>query len=186
MRIAFYAPLKPPNHPTPSGDRRMARLLMAALEHAGHDVSLASSFRSWDDGISPNRHERLCALGVRLASRLTDRLRAAPPDLWFTYHLYHKAPDWLGPAVSRTLAIPYLVAEASLARKQAAGPWAAGYASSLAAIAEADLVLAMTQHDVPGLASVVMPEKLRLFPPFLDATPFVVTAKLRSREPTGA
>ena len=36
MRIAFYAPLKPPDHPVPSGDRRMARLLMAALATAGH------------------------------------------------------------------------------------------------------------------------------------------------------
>ena len=31
MRLAFYAPLKPPDHPVPSGDRRMAQLLMAAL-----------------------------------------------------------------------------------------------------------------------------------------------------------
>jgi hypothetical protein len=93
MRIAFYAPLKPPNHPTPSGDRRMARLLMAALAHAGHEVTLASIYRSWDDGTRPGRHERLAALGARLADRLTERLRAAPPDLWFTYQLYHKAPD---------------------------------------------------------------------------------------------
>ncbi len=34
MRIAFYAPLKPPDHPVPSGDRRMARLLIAALAAA--------------------------------------------------------------------------------------------------------------------------------------------------------
>ena len=38
MRIAFYAPMKPPNHPVPSGDRTMARLMMAALELAGHEV----------------------------------------------------------------------------------------------------------------------------------------------------
>ena len=54
----------------------------------------------------PNRHERLSTLGARLASRLTRRLRAAPPDLWFTYHLYHKAPDWLGPAVAGPSASP--------------------------------------------------------------------------------
>ena len=120
MRIAFYAPLKPPNHPTPSGDRRMARLLMAALDHAGHDVALASSFRSWDDGTRPNRHERLADLGARLASRLTRRLHAAPPDLWFTYHLYHKAPDWLGPAVSPVPRHP-LCDRGSLLRTQAGG-----------------------------------------------------------------
>ena len=31
MRIAFYAPLKPPTHPIPSGDREVARLKLAAL-----------------------------------------------------------------------------------------------------------------------------------------------------------
>ena len=46
MRIAFYAPLKAPTHPVPSGDRRMARLLMAALEAGGHHVTLASTLRS--------------------------------------------------------------------------------------------------------------------------------------------
>ena len=35
MRIAFYAPLKPPTHATPSGDRRVAGLLMEALVRAG-------------------------------------------------------------------------------------------------------------------------------------------------------
>ena len=46
MRVAFYAPLKPPDHPTPSGDRRMARLLMEALRAGGHVPVLASRFRS--------------------------------------------------------------------------------------------------------------------------------------------
>ena len=47
---------------------------------------------------------------------------AMRPDVWFTYHLYHKAPDWLGPAVSRALDIPYVVAEASVAPKAARRP----------------------------------------------------------------
>ena len=48
MRVAFYAPLKPPDHAVPSGDRRMARLLMAALERAGHRVILASRLRAFE------------------------------------------------------------------------------------------------------------------------------------------
>ena len=35
MSIAFFAPLKPPGHPTPSGDRAMGRALIAALEAGG-------------------------------------------------------------------------------------------------------------------------------------------------------
>ena len=41
MRIAFYAPMKPPDHPLPSGDRRMARAFMDLLASLGHEVDLA-------------------------------------------------------------------------------------------------------------------------------------------------
>ena len=35
LRIAFYAPMKAPDHPTPSGDRHIARLTLQALARAG-------------------------------------------------------------------------------------------------------------------------------------------------------
>ena len=38
---------KSPNHPVPSGDRQMARLLMRALSLSGHEVELASDLRSY-------------------------------------------------------------------------------------------------------------------------------------------
>ncbi|MGG2478788.1 glycosyltransferase family 4 protein, partial [Rhizobium sp. BR5] len=47
MKIAFYSPLKSPNHPVPSGDRLMARLLMKAMTMGGHDVFVASELRSF-------------------------------------------------------------------------------------------------------------------------------------------
>ena len=99
MRIAFYAPMKPPDHPTPSGDRRMARLLVQALSAAGHDVTIACSFRSRDTG-DPKRQRRIAEIGSRLADGLGKRYGAKPaherPQAWFTYHLYYKAPDYLG------------------------------------------------------------------------------------------
>ena len=95
--------MKPPDHPVPSGDRRMARAFMALLADLGHEVELASRFRSYDGAGDPARQARLEWLGGRLAARLLRRYRQRPPDLWFTYHLYHKAPDWLGPVVSRAL-----------------------------------------------------------------------------------
>src|SRR5689334_17494620 len=113
MRVAFYAPLKPPDHPVPSGDRRVARLFLDAFRLAGHDPFVASRLRSFDaDGDRP-RQCRLAALGRHTADRLLRQWRRgsqAAPDLWFTYHLSYKAPDWLGPPVSRALGIPYLVA----------------------------------------------------------------------------
>ena len=50
MKIAFYSPLKSPNHPVPSGDRQVARLLVDALVRGGAQVDLVSEFRSYDRG----------------------------------------------------------------------------------------------------------------------------------------
>src|SRR5438034_10478120 len=121
MRIAFYAPLKPPDHPVPSGDRRIAQLFLDALRLAGYDPFLASRLRSFDGGGDRARQARVAVLGRRVAERLLRRWQEVPgtaPGLWFTYHLYYKAPDWLGPAVSAVLGIPYVVAEASHAAKR--------------------------------------------------------------------
>src|SRR5258705_996076 len=141
MRIAFYAPLKPPDHPIPSGDRRVAQLFLAALRLAGHDAFVASRFRSYEGHGDLIRQVRLAALGARLAGRFLRRCHKAPetaPELWFTYHLYHKAPDWLGPVIADALGIPYVVAEASDAPKQAFGEWAARRGASKRAIRPAD------------------------------------------------
>jgi len=70
MRVAFYAPMKPPDHPTPSGDRQMARLLMRALTLCGHQVELAARFRSWLAAPDPERQARYAETGRRLAERL--------------------------------------------------------------------------------------------------------------------
>ena len=109
MRIAFYAPLKSPTHGTPSGDRRVARLLMDALQLAGHRVELVSDFSSFEGDGDAMRQAELRAQGAELGRVLTNRWQAGSaterPELWFTYHLYYKAPDWLGPIACRTLAV---------------------------------------------------------------------------------
>src|SRR3546814_2161999 len=78
MRIAFYAPLKPPTHPNPSGDRQMARMLVQALRHAGHEVHLASRFRSREAAGNEARLQRLQRVGEKLAERLIRRYQALP------------------------------------------------------------------------------------------------------------
>ncbi|HYE00181.1 MAG TPA: glycosyltransferase family 4 protein [Alphaproteobacteria bacterium] len=181
MRIAFYAPLKAPTHPVPSGDRRMARLLMTALAEGGHRVELACALRSHDRG-DPARQARLRDLGERAAGLLLRRYARQPerrPEAWFTYHLYHKAPDWIGPAVSAALGIPYVVAEASFAPKRATGPWALGHAAAEAALRRADAVLHLTTVDAECLAPVVRPGRLVAFPPFLDEAPYAAAAERR-------
>ena len=126
MRIAFYAPMKAPTHPTPSGDRQIARLFMTALRRGGHDVALASDFRSYEGKGDAARQQAIADQAAEIAAALIADYRRRPdraPDLWLTYHLFHKAPDRLGPTVAAALDIPYVVAEASFAPKQARGPW---------------------------------------------------------------
>ncbi len=177
MEIAFYAPLKAPDHPVPSGDRRMAGLLLAALRAAGHDATLASRLRGYEGRGNSTCQARIRAAGATEAEALVNRFRALPavqrPRTWFTYHLYHKAPDWLGPAVSQALAIPYVVAEASFAAKQADGPWAEGHAAVAAAIGRAGAILTLTGDDRAGLCPLMDDsERLIALAPFLDPAPY--------------
>lgn len=173
MRIAFYAPLKSPDHAVPSGDRRMAQLFFAALRHAGHAPVLASRFRSFEGRGDPLRQARLATFGQALAERFLRRCRAAPdsvPELWFTYHLHHKAPDWLGPRISGALGIPYILGEASFAPKRAGGAWDAGHRAVEAAIRHADMVIGLNPAD----RDCVLPLLARrsrwvAIKPFLDA-----------------
>lgn len=172
MRIAFHSPLKTPDSPVPSGDRRIARLLMAALTQAGHAVDLATRLRSRDARGDITRQARLAELGTRLAGRylrLVSQGRRPRPDLWFTYHLYYKAPDLIGPLVADALGIPYVVAEASVAHKRAGGPWDQGHRATLAALARADLVIGLNPHD-RGLVAPCLSEGAAYLdlPPFLE------------------
>ena len=186
MRIAFYAPLKPPTHATPSGDRRVAELYMDALAGAGHRVELVSTFRSYDGTGDAARQAGLREQGIALGRRLGAQWRDAPalarPELWFTYHAYYKSPDWLAPEASAALGIPYVIAEASHAAKRAGGPWDVGHQGALAAIRRANLLLCPTRDDVEGLCAVAEDSgRVALLPPFLDPAPFRAAAGARER-----
>jgi glycosyltransferase involved in cell wall biosynthesis len=169
MRVAFFAPLKAVDHPVPSGDRLMARSFVTLLKDLGHDVRIAARLRTFDRNGDPLRQTRLQAIAAAKARRLIEAAaRGDAPDLWFTYHAYHKAPDWFGPTVSQALGIPYVIAEASIAGKQAAGPWDLGHRATIEAVNAADAVLALTRVDGRGLGSFMDdPTRLVLFPPFL-------------------
>ena len=183
MRIAFYAPLKPPGHPVASGDRTMARLLIAALRQAGHEVEVAALLRSRDGAGDRAYQERVRAIGHSLAERFIRRCARAPgrrPDLWFTYHLYYKAPDWLGPRVAQALGIPYVVAEASVAGKRRAGPWRLGHAALLAALGRADAVIGLNSADREAVLPVLSaPARYNVVAPFIDTSPFARAAVAR-------
>ena len=175
MRVAFYAPLKPADHPCPPATGSWDSPSFRALRAAGHDPFVASKFRSFDGRGDAGRQARLALIGQRMAARLVRRLArpAIRPDVWLTYHLYHKAPDWLGPAVSHALDIPYVIAEASAAPKQRDGKWATGYAASVSAIESAAATIFFNPVDVPGVRNLRGPARGdECVPPFVDVASF--------------
>jgi glycosyltransferase involved in cell wall biosynthesis len=171
--IAFYAPLKSPDHPQPSGDRTMAQLLLRALEQAGLVPEIASRLRTWEPAGDDTAQRTIRAASLTDAERLASFYEALSaherPRLWFTYHCYYKAPDHLGPEVARRLGIPYVIAEASRAPKRTSGPYAFAHAAAESAIDRADILFVLTEHDHACLQPAIRPgQRLVRLPPFVE------------------
>jgi glycosyltransferase involved in cell wall biosynthesis len=179
MRVLLHTPLKPPDHPVPSGDREMARGFRRLLRRLGHEVVTPPLSRSAPGVPAPEAHLALERRARAQASRLIARWRALPSrhperfDLWFTYHCWYRKPDWLGPLVTRALGIPYVIAEASHAPRRAYGPTRLGHRAVERALAAAALVLTVNPRDVPGVKARLRPgaHQVRL-PAFIDVAPF--------------
>ncbi len=183
MRIAYYTPLKAPGHRVPSGDRTVARALRDLLRGAGHEVI----------GISrPDHASRLPQPDMQRRHRTqVEREHAAllqgdgDFDLWFTYHVYYKVPDWIGPRIARRRRIPYVAAEVSYAPKRAGGPWDLGHRQVAADIRAADLILNLNPVDADCVRP-LMRARARMLdvPPFLAARAYRTAALRREQHET--
>jgi glycosyltransferase involved in cell wall biosynthesis len=172
-RIAFYAPMKPPDHAIASGDREIARLITAALEAAGFEVEIASRFISYQKRPDAERFQALREEGLAEAERLIADVRSgrhAAPDLWFTYHPYCKAPDWIGPSVARALSIPYVTAEACRTRQGSDADWQGGRLAVQEAIRTAEINFCLKPSDEAYLRT-FLPDRKSVVPlkPFPNA-----------------
>ncbi|WP_394889297.1 glycosyltransferase family 4 protein [Mesorhizobium sp. AaZ16] len=173
MRIAYYAPLKSPDHPVPSGDRQMARMLKAALELAGNTVELASEFRSFSANPTVESHAAALAEAEHEIARLSALWETGKkPDLWFCYHPYYKAPDLIGPRLSARFAIPYVTAEASYSARRNIGTWAENQARLADTVKSAALNICFTARDRDGLAEIAPQGRFEMLPPFIEVSAF--------------
>lgn len=171
MSVAFYAPLKAPDHPVPSGDRQIARLLLKALSHAGLNPVVASPLRLFEDMGDAAARGHLEAQAASEAQRL---LNGPKFTAWVTYHHYHKAPDFLGEAVTTAMGIPYILIEASLNPKHHHTPW--GQAAARI-IGRADAVLQFNPKDIAGVAPFLRAGVVQTpLPLFLDTALYPKTA----------
>ncbi len=170
MDIAFYAPLKSPEHPVPSGDRRMARALMDCLRRGGHRVRLISGLRAYvgDPGDAGALAE-VTAHAQAERERITHLWRAeGPPDLWLCYHPYYKAPDLLGPTLCAAHGVAYGTVETSYSARRNTGIWAGMQAGVLAGIGQAAVNICLTARDEAGLREACPDARVARMPPFID------------------
>lgn len=170
LKIAFYAPLKPPDHPRPSGDRQMARMLLNALLRAGYDAFLASRLISYSKRHGAEHMESRITASKEEANQLISQWQKerSLPDLWFCYHPYDKSPDWLGMEICQRLNIPMVTAEPCKTGQGPNGEWVPWRAEAQRGIAMADMNIVMTPSDFDYVSTFIAPEKITRMDPFID------------------
>jgi len=162
MKIAFYAPFKPLGHRNPSGDLVIANGIVRFLKQQGHDVEVQSRLRTrwiyWKPWLWPVLFRDLI--------RVLKRLKAARPDLWLTYHTYYKAPDLLGPWVTRVLGFPYVVFQGiySTKRKRRVTTLPGFYLNRLA-LKAADHLFTNRKEDLKNLRRLIPENRLSYIAP---------------------
>ena len=170
MRIAFHTPLNLFDDGGVSGDRRMARQLVAALEMLGHVVEPVRTKRGYMRSAERTCFDHHCDEAHRLREGLLAGYRAgaARPDLWFTYHNYYRAPDLLGPEIAAALDIPYVTAEASDSERRAFDEWSAQTEIVRRGLSAGDVHFYFTDRDRQGLEPWRQPGTALLeLPPFI-------------------
>jgi len=154
MKVAFYAPLKPPDHPVPSGDRQLARrccsrCVREATRHPWHRASAASTARRRRPPGADRRRGR--AAGAAPPRPLPARGRAAGP-------LVHVSPLPQGSGFPRSAREPRAGhpvcrrrgVRRACAAQRSVGAW---YAASVAGIEAASAALVLNPADVAACAS---------------------------------
>lgn len=166
MRVAFYAPFKPLDHPRPSGDQTTAIALVNHLRACGHTVDVASGLRARNLASRP----WLWPAALREALR-AGRLRA---DVWLTHHAYYKSPDVIGPWASRRMGAPYAIFQgiySTKRRKDAATRL--GFELNRRSLLAADVVFSNRLLDMENLRRLLPAGRLCYVAPGIDPSGFV-------------
>lgn len=159
MRIAFYMPFKPLDHPHPSGDLVIGTQIYRYLRRRGHAVHLVSRLRTrwiyWKPWLWP-------AWGAEIA-RVSRRLQRIRPHVWLTYHSYYKSPDVLGAICAPAAGIPYALFQGVYATKYRRRPKTApGFYWNRHALLRAATVFTNKHRDLVNLQR-LLPENRLLY-----------------------
>jgi glycosyltransferase involved in cell wall biosynthesis len=177
LRICFYAPFKPLGHAHPSGDLITATSIFDYLTHQGHQVMTASSLRCRWIYWKPWLWLKL----IWERRQVVQKFSGISADLWFTYHSYYKAPDLLGPAVSRKLNIPYVIFQGIYSTKRRR-QWKtkAGFYLNKSALCAASHVLVNKKVDLLNLKRLLPEDHVSYVAPGISPPDFTFDAAARN------
>lgn len=169
LKIAFYAPFKPLNHPNPSGDLMIGRSICTFLENRGHKVATVSQLRTRLIFEKPWLWPQL----LMERQKIDRRLKRLVPDLWLTFHTYYKGPDLLGPGACSRLKIPYTIFQGIYATKyrRHLRTWL-GYRANTHALKKAVHVFTNKKKDHHNLSRLVTKNRLSYIAPGITPEQF--------------
>lgn len=165
MKVAFYSPFKPLDHPRPSGDQTTALGLTAHLRSKGHTVEVASRFRA--------RHLAQRPWLWPLALWEAWRAGNGNADVWLTHHAYYKSPDVIGPWASRRMGVPYAVFQGIYSTKRRKSLCTRlGFELNRRSLLAADVVFSNREMDVENLRRLLPEERIVYVAPGIDPGAF--------------
>ncbi|TKB07585.1 glycosyltransferase family 4 protein [Desulforhopalus sp. IMCC35007] len=175
MKIAYYMPFKTMGHPNPSGDLIIGSELYEHL-NKNNSVELVSPLRARWIYFNPLRLLQL----FFERQRIINRLKNSPPDLWFSYHSYYKAPDLLGPYCSNKLKRPYVIFQAIYSTKRRKNLWTLpGFLLNKATLEHATHIFTNKRVDHKNLLRLIPEEKLTYIAPGIRPGDFEFSAEKR-------
>lgn len=168
MNIAYYMPFKPMGHRNPSGDLVTGTELFNHLAR-NNRIFLASRLRCRWIYYHPSLWLRL----LWEKRRILQKYRTSPPDIWFSYHSYYKAPDLLGYHCSRKLNIPYVIFQGIYSTKRRKKlKTLPGFILNKKILLAADHVFTNKKKDLKNLRRLLPEERLSYIAPGIHPEEF--------------
>ncbi len=184
MHIALYTPFKPLGHQRPSGDLVIATGLLEYLTAKGHHIWQAGPLRARWIYWKPWEWIRW----LRVYGQACRKISQYGIDLWLTYHAYYKAPDVLGPWVSKAGQIPYVIFQGiySTKRRRHALTWP-GFILNRTSLTAAKYIFSNRQEDLHNLKRLIPQEHLSYVRPgiYPEAFQFDAGARQKLRQTWG-
>lgn len=164
MRVLFFAPFKPITSNIPSGDREIARGLHAYLSANG-EVKILSNYHSlffW------RSIQGILFYPVYFVAALV-KVLSWSPDYFFTYHVYHKAPDPFAFIFAKIFGRPHFIFEGMYSDKPRKHfkSWI-GWWFTKQSLSSASHVFTDKKDDISGLQKVLPLERITYIPPSID------------------